>query len=111
MATTKYKATHKVNGHVTLITLYDNLNDASDDICNMMSGWLARDGYNMSTIIDQLVDQIDRLWSGENKLNIDILNGREFYMKRSKQGRITELRYEMKDGMIVEGKVTRTNVK
>ena len=59
MATTKYKATHKVNGHITLTTIYDNLNDASDDICNMMSGWLARDGYNMSTI----VDQIDRFWS------------------------------------------------
>ncbi len=107
MATTKYKATHKVNGHVTLTTLYDNLNDASDDICNMMSGWLARDGYNMSTI----VDQIDRFWSDENTLNVDICNGREFYMKRDKQGRIIECRRELEDGMIVEGKVTRTNIK
>jgi hypothetical protein len=107
MATTKYKATHKVNGHVTLTTLYDNLNDASEDICNMMSGWLARDGYNMSTI----VDQIDRFWSDENTLNVDIFNGREFYMKRDKQGRIIECRRELEDGMIVEGKVTRTNIK
>ena len=107
MATTKYKATHKVNGHVTLTTLYDNLNDASDDICNMMSGWLARDGYNMSSI----VDQIDRFWSDENTLNVDIFNGRDFYMKRDKQGRIIECRCELEDGMIVEGKVTRTNVK
>lgn len=107
MATTKYKATHKVNGHVTLTTLYDNLNDASDDICNMMSGWLARDGYNMSSI----VDQIDRFWSDENTLNVDIFNGRDFYMKRDKQGRIIECRRELEDGMIVEGKVTRTNVK
>lgn len=107
MATTKYKATHKVNGHVTLTTLYDNLNDASDDICNMMSGWLARDGYNMSSIIDQ----IDRFWSDENTLNVDIFNGRDFYMKRDKQGRIIECRRELEDGMIVEGKVTRTNVK
>ena len=107
MATTKYKATHKVNGHITLTTIYDNLNDASDDICNMMSGWLARDGYNMSTI----VDQIDRFWTNENTLNIDIFNGREFYMKRDKQGRIIECRRELEDGMIVEGKVTRTNVK
>lgn len=107
MATTKYKATHKVNGHITLTTLYNNLNDASDDICNMMSGWLARDGYNMSTI----VDQIDRFWSDENTLNVDIFNGREFYMKRDKQGRIIECRRELEDGMIVEGKVTRTNIK
>ena len=107
MATTKYKATHKVNGHITLTTVYDNLNDASDDICNMMSGWLARDGYNMSTIIDQ----IDRFWSNENTLNVDIFNGREFYMKRDKQGRIIECRRELEDGMIVEGKVTRTNIK
>lgn len=107
MATTKYKATHKVNGHVTLTTVYDNLNDASDDICNMMSGWLARDGYNMSTI----VDQIDRFWTNENTLNVDIFNGREFYMKRDKQGRIIECRRELEDGMIVEGKVTRTNIK
>lgn len=107
MATTKYKATHKVNGHVTLTTLYDNLNDASDDICNMMSGWLARDGYNMSSI----VDQIDRFWTNDNTLNVDIFNGREFYMKRDKQGRIIECRRELEDGMIVEGKVTRTNVK
>ena len=107
MATTKYKATHKVNGHVTLTTLYDNLNDASDDICNMMSGWLARDGYNMSSI----VNQIDRFWSDENTLNVDIFNGREFYMKRDKQGRIIECRRELEDGMIVEGKVTRTNIK
>ena len=107
MATTKYKATHKVNGHVTLTTLYDNLNDASDDICNMMSGWLARDGYNMSTI----VDQIDRFWTNENTLNVDIFNGRDFYMKRDKQGRIIECRRELEDGMIVEGKVTRTNIK
>lgn len=107
MATTKYKATHKVNGHITLTTLYDNLNDASDDICNMMSGWLARDGYNMSSI----VDQIDRFWSDENTLNVDIFNGREFYMKRDKQGRIIKCRRELEDGMIVEGKVTRTNVK
>ena len=107
MATTKYKATHKVNGHVTLTTLYDNLNDASDDICNMMSGWLARDGYNMSSIIDQ----IDRFWTNENTLNIDIFNGRDFYMKRDKQGRIIECRRELEDGMIVEGKVTRTNIK
>lgn len=107
MATTKYKATHKVNGHITLTTIYDNLNDASDDICNMMSGWLARDGYNMSSI----VDQIDRFWSDENTLNVDIFNGREFYMKRDKQGRIIECRRELEDGMIVEGKVTRTNVK
>ena len=107
MATTKYKATHKVNGHVTLTTLYDNLNDASDDICNMMSGWLARDGYNMSSI----VDQIDRFWSDENTLNVDIFNGREFYMKRDKQGRIIECHRELEDGMIVEGKVTRTNIK
>lgn len=107
MATTKYKATHKVNGHVTLTTLYDNLNDASDDICNMMSGWLARDGYNMSTI----VDQIDHFWSDENTLNVDIFNGREFYMKRDKQGRVIECRRELEDGMIVEGKVTRTNIK
>lgn len=107
MATTKYKATHKVNGHVTLTTLYDNLNDASDDICNMMSGWLARDGYNMSSI----VEQIDRFWSDENTLNVDIFNGREFYMKRDKQGRIIECRRELEDGMIVEGKVTRTNIK
>ena len=107
MATTKYKATHKVNGHITLTTIYDNLNDASDDICNMMSGWLARDGYNMSTIIDQ----IDRFWSNENTLNVDIFNGREFYMKRDKQGRIIECRRELEDGMIVEGKVTRTNIK
>ena len=107
MATTKYKATHKVNGHITLTTVYDNLNDASDDICNMMSGWLARDGYNMSTI----VDQIDRFWSNENTLNVDIFNGREFYMKRDKQGRIIECRRELEDGMIVEGKVTRTNIK
>ena len=107
MATPKYKATHKVNGHITLTTVYDNLNDASDDICNMMSGWLARDGYNMSTI----VDQIDRFWSDENTLNVDIFNGREFYMKRDKQGRIIECRRELEDGMIVEGKVTRTNVK
>ena len=107
MATTKYKATRKVNGHVTLTTIYDNLNDASDDICNMMSGWLARDGYNMSTI----VDQIDRFWSDENTLNVDIFNGREFYMKRDKQGRIIECRRELEDGMIVEGKVTRTNIK
>lgn len=107
MATTKYKATHKVNGHVTLTTVYDNMNDASDDICNMMSGWLARDGYNMSTI----VDQIDRFWSDENMLNVDIFNGREFYMKRDKQGRIIECRRELEDGMIVEGKVTRTNIK
>lgn len=107
MATTKYKATHKVNGHVTLTAVYDNLNDASDDICNMMSGWLARDGYNMSTI----VDQIDRFWSDENTLNVDIFNGREFYMKRDKQGRIIECSRELEDGMIVEGKVTRTNIK
>ena len=107
MATTKYKATHKVNGHITLTTVYDNLNDASDDICNMMSGWLARDGYNMSTI----VDQIDRFWTNENTLNVDIFNGRDFYMKRDKQGRIIECRRELEDGMIVEGKVTRTNVK
>ena len=107
MATTKYKATHKVNGHITLTTIYDNLNDASDDICNMMSGWLARDGYNMSTI----VDQIDRFWSDENTLNVDIFNGREFYMKRDKQGRIIECRRELEDGMNVEGKVTRTNIK
>ena len=107
MATTKYKATHKVNGHVTLTTIYDNLNDASDDICNMMSGWLARDGYNMSTI----VDQIDRFWTNENTLNVDIFNGREFYMKRDKQGRIIECRRELEDGMIIEGKVTRTNIK
>ena len=107
MATTKYKATHKVNGHITLTTVYDNLNDASDDICNMMSGWLARDGYNMSTI----VDQIDRFWSDENTLNVDIFNGREFYMKRDKQGRIIEGRRELEDGMIIEGKVTRTNIK
>ena len=107
MATIKYKATHKVNGHITLTTIYDNLNDASDDICNMMSGWLARDGYNMSTI----VDQIDRFWSDENTLNVDIFNGREFYMKRDKQGRIIECRRELEDGMIVEGKVTRTNIK
>ena len=107
MATTKYKATHKVNGHITLTTVYDNLNDASDDICNMMSGWLARDGYNMSTI----VDQIDRFWTDENTLNVDIFNGREFYMKRDKQGRIIECRRELEDGMIVEGKVTRTNIK
>ncbi len=107
MATTKYKATHKVNGHVTLTTLYNNLNDASDDICNMMSGWLARDGYNMSSI----VEQIDRFWSDENTLNVDIFNGREFYMKRDKQGRIIECRRELEDGMIVEGKVTRTNIK
>ena len=107
MATTKYKATHKVNGHITLTTVYDNLNDASDDICNMMSGWLARDGYNMSTIIDQ----IDRFWSNENTLNVDIFNGREFYMKRDKQGRIIECRRELEDGMIIEGKVTRTNIK
>lgn len=107
MATTKYKATHKVNGHITLTTIYDNLNDASDDICNMMSGWLARDGYNMSTI----VDQIDRFWSDENTLNVDIFNGREFYMKRDKQGHIIECRRELEDGMIVEGKVTRTNIK
>ena len=107
MATTKYKATHKVNGHITLTTIYDNLNDASDDIYNMMSGWLARDGYNMSTI----VDQIDRFWSDENTLNIDIFNGREFYMKRDKQGRIIECRRELEDGMIIEGKVTRTNIK
>lgn len=107
MATTKYKATHKVNGHVTLTTNYDNLNDASDDICNMMSGWLARDGYNMSTI----VDQIDRFWTNENTLNVDIFNGREFYMKRDKQGRIIECRRELEDGMIVEGKVTRTSIK
>lgn len=107
MATTKYKATHKVNGHITLTTVYDNLNDASDDICNMMSGWLARDGYNMSTI----VDQIDRFWTNENTLNVDIFNGREFYMKRDKQGRIIECRRELEDGMIIEGKVTRTNIK
>ena len=107
MATTKYKATHKVNGHITLTTIFDNLNDASDDICNMMSGWLARDGYNMSTI----VDQIDRFWSDENTLNVDIFNGREFYMKRDKQGRIIECRRELEDGMIIEGKVTRTNIK
>ena len=107
MATTKYKATHKVNGHITLTTIYDNLNDASDDICNMMSGWLARDGYNMSTI----VDQIDRFWSDENTLNVDIFNGREFYMKRDKQGRIIECRRELEDGMIIEGKVNRTNIK
>ena len=107
MATTKYKATHKVNGHITLTTIYDNLNDASDDICNMMSGWLARDGYNMSTI----VDQIDRFWTNENTLNVDIFNGREFYMKRDKQGRIIECRRELEDGMIIEGKVTRTNIK
>ena len=107
MATTKYKATHKVNGHITLTTVYDNLNDASDDICNMMSGWLARDGYNMSTI----VDQIDRFWTDENTLNVDIFSGREFYMKRDKQGRIIECRRELEDGMIVEGKVTRTNIK
>ena len=107
MATTKYKATHKVNGHITLTTIYDNLNDASDDICNMRSGWLARDGYNMSTI----VDQIDRFWSDENTLNVDIFNGREFYMKRDKQGRIIECRRELEDGMIIEGKVTRTNIK
>ena len=107
MATTKYKATHKVNGHITLTTVYDNLNDASDDICNMMSGWLARDGYNMSTI----VDQIDRFWTDENTLNVDIFNGRDFYMKRDKQGRIIECRRELEDGMIVEGKVTRTNIK
>lgn len=107
MAITKYKATHKVNGHITLTTIYDNLNDASDDICNMMSGWLARDGYNMSTI----VDQIDRFWSDENTLNVDIFNGREFYMKRDKQGRIIECRRELEDGMIIEGKVTRTNIK
>ena len=107
MATTKYKATHKVNGHITLTTIYDNLNDASDDICNMMSGWLARDGYNMSTI----VDQIDRFWSDENTLNVDIFNGREFYMKRDKQGRIIECRRELEDGMIIEGNVTRTNIK
>ena len=107
MATTKYKATHKVNGHITLTTVYDNMNDASDDICNMMSGWLARDGYNMSSI----VDQIDRFWSDENTLNVDIFNGREFYMKRDKQGRIIECRRELEDGMIVEGKVTRTNIK
>ena len=107
METTKYKATHKVNGHITLTTIYDNLNDASDDICNMMSGWLARDGYNMSTI----VDQIDRFWSDENTLNVDIFNGREFYMKRDKQGRIIECRRELEDGMIIEGKVTRTNIK
>ena len=107
MATTKYKATHKVNGHITLTTIFDNLNDASDDICNMMSGWLARDGYNMSTI----VDQIDRFWSDENTLNVDIFNGREFYMKRDKQGRIIECRRELEVGMIIEGKVTRTNIK
>lgn len=107
MATTKYKATHKVNGHITLTTVYDNLNDASDDICNMMSGWLARDGYNMSTI----VDQIDHFWSDENTLNVDIFNSREFYMKRDKHGHIIECRRELEDGMIVEGKVTRTNIK
>lgn len=107
MATTKYKAIHKVNGHVTLTTIYDTQKDASDDICNMMSGWLARDGYNMSGI----VDQIDRFWANDNTLNIDIFNGREFYLKRDKQGRIIECRRELEDGMIVEGKVTRTNIK
>lgn len=109
MATTKYKATHKVNGQVTLTTIYDNQNDASDDICNMMSGWLARDGYNMNSVIEQL----DRFWSDivENTLNVDIFNGREFYLKRDKQGRIIECRRELEDGMIVEGKVTRTNIK
>ena len=32
-------------------------------------------------------------------------------MKRDKQGRIIECRRELEDGMIIEGKVTRTNIK